>query len=843
MRLSLSICNIKHINYALQKKLEDTIFAPKPLPCKIIRSKEGTIESMWLYLENVLYTFQNTKLLGEGLTSSVYMMEDVEHRVAFAVRDSKDMSDFQLTGLLMETNCEVLKSRYVSYGDEEYWTLHPELEKQHVFIMELAEGTLLELLQEKKAHMSAATALVVVENLRQQMVCLYELDPIRHLFVYCDVKPQNILYKCDSFGNLSRIRVFLGDLASAVPAEVDRNTRNYVYDYTYSPREGTGIHESIFSTPAGEVRKKQLLSWNVGVALLFMTSFFMPEANDTGIMLFQYVRNEELQRDLQRKNKVIPHSKIQNYLTSCYREVHSQSMGNYLQDTPELRPDIMFPLTTKSTFIEAYLKYETDKDYNKLYRELLDLYQNAIRVYSSALGIGSNTDSPYLDLNQVTAVKTSYELLSNSLLRCIDMKDILISHPSMAYNTSYIIEIKNKLDEYVKTIISIQVALELKPSNPNLVDVELVKADPMFTNVQFTCDLSTTKLALQLLQVETFNTDVTEEFVQPGVHESKKLLLDLLLQIVDNNIPSYLRKLLCFSVYMTPSVFVTYTDLKLAQEPDDLGNPFTNALLLYQSWESHTRQIRELTTLRNNLLSPESIQSAVAEIDQFQTKNSGISNIRFLLNLRALLQSLEAETLRIVTAVAEDDSSIDDLEERVKGLKLYLNQMRNAVYYCTVVINTCSYLQNLYAEYENRQLGVDFSVYLTSLDKNIDFSNFVDTCIDLDRYVILYRYCFYMDLKVPYSVNSWEKFTIQVQQTIDDNSMFDADGNNVLTLVRLNFRVNMYKRQVYWNQYQKKQPEMLTAFEKVKTLAKSYSNIEFDFTSVLWELKQQVASL
>lgn len=335
-------CDIKNINTVLQQHLEDKIFARGPLHIKFSRTETRELNCMWLKVDGELYMFHNSKRLGQGATGTVYMMEDFDHHVAFAVKESITSNDMVLSDRLIEQNCDVLKSRYVGYGEDSYWKDRVGEERLYLFIMELADGDMTHLLDVKKASMSAHMAVQVVEKLRQQMLCLFNLTPDRE-YAYCDVKLQNIFYKCAP-GNLQDIRVFLGDLESAVPVQVSK--LEYNYNSTHSPPEGSRVRMYGFESESSQARRRGFLSWNIGIALLSMTMFFTNI--DVGRYLVQYVNRSEIQEELRRKNLLVPHEVIQKYVTNQYQRV-GHRFGDYLQDLPGLRPRIDLPLVAVST--------------------------------------------------------------------------------------------------------------------------------------------------------------------------------------------------------------------------------------------------------------------------------------------------------------------------------------------------------------------------------------------------------------------------------------------------------------------------------------------------------------
>lgn len=72
----MSICDVKNIDFELQRRLEDHVFAVAPLNASLTRTSEGVLSALRLQFEGISYEFVNQKQLGEGQVGKVYLFHD-----------------------------------------------------------------------------------------------------------------------------------------------------------------------------------------------------------------------------------------------------------------------------------------------------------------------------------------------------------------------------------------------------------------------------------------------------------------------------------------------------------------------------------------------------------------------------------------------------------------------------------------------------------------------------------------------------------------------------------------------------------------------------------------------
>ena len=220
------------------------------------------------------YDLYTDTVLGSGSYGNVYLFENNTKGVYLAVKFSDIDNEDEISKALLQAGCRVLRVQPV--GKQ---LMDPNEGKlRYTYLMELAEGTLPKflntLLKERKRLTLSFTPqdlitifLNIGEELRHQMLCLYDLDP---RFVYMDLKATNVLFKCESQVRRDTVRFFLGDLGSAVSSDDDDR-----YISTFPPpeyRSGQG-HMRLLSP----VAKEAAMAWELGVLLLYLVAHHRPE--------------------------------------------------------------------------------------------------------------------------------------------------------------------------------------------------------------------------------------------------------------------------------------------------------------------------------------------------------------------------------------------------------------------------------------------------------------------------------------------------------------------------------------------------------------------------------------
>lgn len=262
-------CQDRPVNATEQARLESLVFSKSFDADRLSQPAPHFIQ---LY-DYDLYT---DTILGSGSYGNVYLFENITTSVYLAVKFSDIDNEDEISKALLKAGCRVLRVRPV--GKQ---LMDPtEGKLRYTYLMELAEGTLPKFLntlfrERKKLALSFTPQdfitifLNIGEELRHQMLCLYDLNP---KFVYTDLKATNVLFKCESRVRSDTVRFFLGDLGSAVPSDDDDHDR---YISTFPPpefRSGKG-HMRLLSPFA----KEAAMAWELGVLLLYLVAHNRPE--------------------------------------------------------------------------------------------------------------------------------------------------------------------------------------------------------------------------------------------------------------------------------------------------------------------------------------------------------------------------------------------------------------------------------------------------------------------------------------------------------------------------------------------------------------------------------------
>jgi serine/threonine protein kinase len=186
--------------------------------------------------------------IGEGTYSVIYKCTDKKHNVHLALKVEKGTvgKEDDISRRILEKGCHTVNQRYIGY-----------LNGENYYLMNLADGTLQDLKEKKDLKKNQNKPLfykVITEEIRKQLICLYELG-----YVYTDIKLENIFY---DFRNDS-LRFFLGDLGSAVPDEDD------YYISSFPPPEKREFNEKgVFRVNDEQI--EDLLSWGIGMILFLL---------------------------------------------------------------------------------------------------------------------------------------------------------------------------------------------------------------------------------------------------------------------------------------------------------------------------------------------------------------------------------------------------------------------------------------------------------------------------------------------------------------------------------------------------------------------------------------------
>ena len=186
--------------------------------------------------------------IGEGSYSVIYKCTDKKHDVHLALKVEQGTlaREDDISQRILEKGCHTVNQRYIG-----------NLNGENYYLMNLAEGTLQDLKEKKDLKKNQNKPLffkVITEEIRKQLLCLYELG-----YVYTDIKLENIFfdYKNDS------LRFFLGDLGSAVPDE-----DNYYISTFPPPEKRQDDQKGVFTVDNDE--KEAMLSWGIGMILFLL---------------------------------------------------------------------------------------------------------------------------------------------------------------------------------------------------------------------------------------------------------------------------------------------------------------------------------------------------------------------------------------------------------------------------------------------------------------------------------------------------------------------------------------------------------------------------------------------
>ena len=237
--------------------------------------------------------------IGEGSYSVIYKCTDKKHNVhlALKVEQGTVAREDEISQRILEKGCHTVNQRYIG-----------NLNGENYYLMNLAEGTLQDLKEKKelkKNHNKPLFFKVITEEIRKQLLCLYELG-----YIYTDIKLENIFfdYKNDS------LRFFLGDLGSAVPDE-----DNYYISTFPPPEKRQDDEKGVFTVDNDE--KEAMLSWGIGMILFLLMNETTYHTNE---FFFENTLSDRFyETSLKRMN-----------------QFYGKGYATYLSKNPKQRPSI-----------------------------------------------------------------------------------------------------------------------------------------------------------------------------------------------------------------------------------------------------------------------------------------------------------------------------------------------------------------------------------------------------------------------------------------------------------------------------------------------------------------------
>jgi hypothetical protein len=312
----MRLCKDIKFNHQNQERLYDYIFGSnyEPSDVKVLSS-----EKFEIHIENKgeksfdnvnYYLFDYEKIISSGSYGTVLKFVDKKKNVALALKMTRANDENLISDKLNQSDCGILR---VKYSEKDF------IGSNFAYFMELADGDLEDFFLENLQNMNDNPGLFldIFETIRKQLICLFELD---NRYVYTDMKPNNVLYKCDKN---KEIKFFLGDLGSAV----SDNEKDYIA--TYPPIGSTYGFFKLNSV----LKKKGALGWSLGILILISS-------------LYYYKKNRsEIQTGLSYINNSLLHNNIL-YLTKNDMEQFKLSLNsfqnNIYNDTNRKKPDFLF---------------------------------------------------------------------------------------------------------------------------------------------------------------------------------------------------------------------------------------------------------------------------------------------------------------------------------------------------------------------------------------------------------------------------------------------------------------------------------------------------------------------
>ena len=779
-------CYPRNINTPLQHELEKQVFnMRKKASCALTRLEDGTLHTLTIKVKGRLYLFNVERKLGEGFTGKVYKMFDHVNRVAFAIKDSRNESEMNIS--TFSTECKVVQSRPLVDEDEAFWEMHPELNKVKTFpfIQALADGDLRQLLS-TGAVLDKDQIFSIVDAVREQMLCLYRESEER--YVYTDMKLENVFYKCQVINHGSTaLTVFLGDLSSAVPLTDDKDESMANFTTTFLPPEGNlvSVNALQLDTNEARARKQGFLSWSLGILLLSLVLFL----------------SEESEEDKQQVNGLLHHFASKNALYSLsimqsaqglLRKYYGkEELANLLQYDYLQRPqienilDLLYPQSLNLLVFEPLVPQE--KAIEKV-RYVIFQMSNAfntlqsIYTYSTQLGVYDNHTVERASALWTFIDQLNDEYLNISRLFKNNFKEQFPEIDNPDFHANF--ENSQKIVEILKR------NLQEDPVN----ETNLVLQNNHYANVA-----QTGQLAYRLFTQQNNRQQVSDLFRVPGSAISQKanhILFTLVRAIQRNNLPQYFEPNFVFSYYTNPPLGGLLTmsiDHKTNRKPKNSNhyNYFDIATLLVLTWQSLTTQIQyAVQHIRSIMLFSGETQERVNNItSDTSTKNVVEQKLKKLLD--SLTEYVQNQVSDIERTQSENMTLCNDqnLAQWILTLKTTWLTCHNTIYDITILKTAVYALSDLLDNYVLRGNQEEWlQLMLTKFDESMSYH---DICKVLDTYVILYAQLF-SNKKLTGPIECNDQFDFQLHQTLLNTKQFEESGVNSLDIIRGRYVSEMY---------------------------------------------------
>ena len=262
------ICNRSGINQLYQDLFDNYIFNDE-LNSDDIEIKKNII-NIDLPIDSDIYRninphveylkFYKIKYLGGGTYGDIFLYYNYDYNIEFALKKEKlnenhndDPIEERISNLLNEegNNCNTIKVKFIFQDIGHSYYILNKLEGDLSSLVKKLNNFGINNLQVKEIKLNIA------EQVRKQVVCLYELD---NDFIYTDLKLPNILYGCPDKDNLNEFKIHLGDLGSVIK-DIDGD-----YVSTYLPYELKDTGGMIDLEEDEEING--LVAWLIGLILL-----------------------------------------------------------------------------------------------------------------------------------------------------------------------------------------------------------------------------------------------------------------------------------------------------------------------------------------------------------------------------------------------------------------------------------------------------------------------------------------------------------------------------------------------------------------------------------------------
>lgn len=321
--------------------------------------------------------FAGPTILGKGGFSNIIQYKQGELKIA--VKIGEISKDKQMIQFLPSSTCgKLVIPSFISH------------DQKHI-VMEVATGSLQDLINENinsftegNTYINIIFILDILQQVTFMLKCLSDKN-----YIYTDIKPDNILYKCvDS--RIPKIQLFLGDLGSAgKPVETPN-----IYDkpiYTYPPFDKKT--ESLQTKP-----EESDIVWGIGILLLF---------------LYGYDKKPGNIEDIKTKLREIDKNKIS--------EIDVIFSGIQIRDT------LKDNMKRKINRILNEVKKDTYK------KELFDILSQALRIDTKKTFFGKNR----INLNDLyNLILSKYKIIYNKMME----------NPNRIGHTGITINLKTKIE-------------------------------------------------------------------------------------------------------------------------------------------------------------------------------------------------------------------------------------------------------------------------------------------------------------------------------------------------------------------------------------------------------------